>query len=155
MELKHLDDFETGQVIDIGTARLDLEEIIEFASRFDPQPFHIDGAAARESPYGGIIASGWHTCSLFMRMMVDTLLSKTASLGSPGVDQIRWLRPVRPGDELHGRLTVLEVKPSRSKPDMGAVRTQSEMVDSEGRIVMTMESWLLVRRRSNDAAIPK
>jgi acyl dehydratase len=147
MPLKHLEDFAVGEVIDCGSTRPTLEEIVAFAREFDPQPFHVDEAAARESPYGGIIASGWHTCSLFMRLMVDALLSRTAGLGSPGVDQLRWLRPVRPGDELRGRLTVLEVKPSGSKPDRGAVKTRGEMLDAEGRPVMTMESWMLVRRR--------
>jgi acyl dehydratase len=148
MELRHLDDFSAGEVIDCGTATISRDEIIDFARQFDPQPFHVDEAAARESPYGGIIASGWHTCAIFMRLMVDSLLSRTASLGSPGVDQIRWLRPVRPDDLLHGRLTILEVKPSSSKPDRGAVRTHGEMLDAEGRVVMEMYSWMLVRRRT-------
>jgi acyl dehydratase len=146
MSLMHLEDFEPGQTVDCGTTRASLEEIVAFAREFDPQPFHLDEAAARETPYGGIIASGWHTCALFMRLLVDAVLSRTAGLGSPGVDQIRWLLPVRPGDELRGRVTVLEVKPSASKPDRGAVKTRGELLDADGRPVMVMESWMLVRR---------
>jgi len=148
MELLYLEDFSTGEVFDCGTTTLSLAEIVEFARQFDPQPFHIDPEAARESLYGGIIASGWHTCSAFMRLMVDAILSRTATLGSPGVDQIRWLRPVRPGDLLRGQMTILEVKPSASKPDRGAVRTHGQILDDEGRTMMEMYSWMLVRRRT-------
>jgi len=143
----HFEDFKPGQVFECGSVQPSREEIIAFAEAFDPQPFHLDEEAGRATPFGGLVASGWHTCALFMRMMVDGLLSKAASLGSPGLDELRWLRPVRPGQRLSGRVTIMEVKPSTSKPDRGAVLTLSEMFDDDGQPVLQMKSWLMLRRR--------
>ena len=115
----YLDDLEPGQVHDLGRRTLTRDEIVAFAGAWDPQPFHLDERAAAASIYGGLIASGWHTVCVFMRLFVDGLLNRAAAMGSPGVDELRWLRPVRPGDTLAARLEVLEVRPSRSKPDRG------------------------------------
>ncbi|MBI2962411.1 MAG: MaoC family dehydratase, partial [Deltaproteobacteria bacterium] len=115
----YLEDFRVGEIIELGSRAVGRDEIIEFGRRYDPQPFHVDEQAARESIYGGLIASGWHTASMFMRLMVDGMIAGSRSMGSPGVDEIRWLKPVRPGDTLRGRVVILEVVPSRSKPDRG------------------------------------
>ena len=121
-------------------------EIIAFARDFDPQPFHIDPDAAEASIFGGIIASGWHTCALTMRLLVDGFLSHADSMGSPGVEQIRWLRPVRPGDTLTARIRVLEKRPSQSKPDRGSIKSLTEVTNQAGDLVMTMESFVLMGR---------
>jgi len=123
------EDFNVGDASPMGEVVMDKTDMIDFAKRYDPQPFHIDEAAAKESMFGGLIASGWQTCSLVMRMMVDSYLSESASLGSPGVDNVRWLKPVRPGDSLHVRVTVVDATRSRSKPDRGMVRTSIEAIN--------------------------
>ena len=122
-------------------------DIIDFAQRFDPQEFHTDPEAAKRGPYGGLIASGWHTCSLVMRILVDHHLSPASSLGSPGVDELRWRRPVRPGDTLSIRVSVLEANRSRSKPDRGMVRSLIEVVKQNGEVVMSLKAMNLVRCR--------
>ncbi|MEP7105942.1 MAG: MaoC family dehydratase [Chloroflexota bacterium] len=134
--MRYFEDFQAGEVIDLGSATLTEEEILEFGRRFDPQPFHVDPAAARESVFGGLIASGWHTGSLFMRLFTTTVLNDSASLGSPGLEELRWLRPVRPGDVLRGRYHVLEVTPSSSSPSRGTVRAAGEFVNQDGEVVM-------------------
>lgn len=144
----YFEDAAAGDVLELGSRTVSEAEILAFARDFDPQPFHIDPEAAGQSIFGGIIASGWHTCALTMRLMVDGFLSRAASLGSPGVEQIRWLRPVRPGDTLTARLVVLNVRPSQSKPDRGAVQMRTEVTNQAGEVVMTMESTGLVGRRS-------
>ncbi len=136
-----------GDVLELGSRSVTEAEILAFAHDFDPQPFHIDAEAAAQSIFGGLIASGWHTCALTMRLMVDGYLSRAASLGSPGVEQIRWLRPVRPDDTITARIVVLEVRASQSKPDRGAVRMRTEVTNQAGELVMTMESTGLVGRR--------
>ncbi len=133
----YFEDATVGDVLELGSRTVSEAEILAFARDFDPQPFHIDPQAAAQSIFGGIIASGWHTCALTMRLMVD----------GPGVEHIRWLRPVRPGDTLSARLVVLEVRPSQSKPDRGAVRMRTEVTNQAGELVMTMESTGLVGRR--------
>ncbi len=135
-----------GDELDLGSRHVTEAEIIAFARDFDPQPFHIDPEAAETSIFGGIIASGWHTCALTMRLLVDGFLSHATSMGSPGVEQIRWLRPVRPGDTLHARIRVLEIRPSQSKPDRGSVKTLIEVKNQAGDLVMTMESFILMAR---------
>ena len=135
-----------GDELDLGSRHVTEAEIIAFARDFDPQPFHIDPEAAETSIFGGIIASGWHTCALTMRLLVDGFLSHATSMGSPGVEQIRWLRPVRPGDTLHARIRVLEKRPSQSKPDRGSVKTLIEVKNQAGDLVMTMESFILMAR---------
>lgn len=146
-DLLHFEDFRAGEAIDLGSYRVTRREILEFAERWDPQPFHTDEEAARESIYGGLIASGWHTCAMAMRMLCDSVLLRAASLGSPGVDEVRWLLPVRPGDTLHGRMTVLETRPSRSRPDRGIVRSRWEVRNQDDEVVMTMEGLGMYRRR--------
>src|ERR1700694_2277715 len=106
--MRYFEDFKVGEVIEVGNVTLTEEEIIKFASQFDPQPFHLSEEGAKNSIFGGIAASGWHTASLFVRLMVTNLLNETISQGSPGVDELRWLKPVRPGDTLTGRMTILE-----------------------------------------------
>lgn len=141
------EDFRPGDVTDTGSVTVTREEIVAFARQFDPQPFHVDEEAARRSPFGGLIASGWHTASLCMRLIVALLGPGSGSLGSPGVDELRWLKPVRPGDELTVRVEVLEAIPSRSKPDRGLVRLRYTMRNQNGEDVMTMIALGLVLRR--------
>ena len=143
----YLEDFTAGQVREFGHYAVTAEEIIDFAKRYDPQPFHTDPGAANQSFYGGLIASGWMTCAVAMRMVCDDYILKSASLGSPGVDQVRWKQPVRPGDVLRMRLTVLEVRPSQSKPDRGIVRTGWEVLNQRAEVVMTSEGMGMFRRR--------
>lgn len=143
----YLEDFRVGEIIELGSRAVGRDEIIEFGRRYDPQPFHVDEQAARESIYGGLIASGWHTVAMFMRLAVDGMLAGTSSMGSPGVDEIRWLKPVRCGDTLSGRVVVLDVVPSRSKPDRGHIRTRYEMFNQRGEMVMTVISRGIFARR--------
>ncbi|MHB8204007.1 MAG: MaoC family dehydratase [Desulfomonilaceae bacterium] len=150
---RYFEDYRPGTVHEFGSTTVDEAEIIEFARRFDPQPFHIDPEAAKQSVFGGIIASGWHTSSLAMRLLVDHYVSRVASLGSPGVDELRWLKPVRPGDTLSVRVTVLESKLSRSKPDRGTIRSYVEVMNQHQQVVMTWKGIGLVRRR--DSLYPK
>lgn len=141
------EDLVPGRVFDLGTTVVDRDEMVAFARRFDPQPFHVDPGAAAAGPFGGLIASGWHTCALMMRLLADEYLSPVSSLGSPGVDELRWVAPVRPGDELTLRTTVAEARPSRSKPDRGLVRTHVELLRQDGTVVLTMTAMNLVRVR--------
>jgi len=134
------EDYEPGSVHEFGSIRVDEEEVLAFGRRFDPQVFHTDPVAAAETEYGGLIASGWHTAGLMMRLYSDHYLSKVATLVSPGVDNLRWLRPVRPGDELSLRVTVAEARRSRSKPDRGLVRSDVEVLNQRGEVVMTLSA---------------
>jgi acyl dehydratase len=145
------EDFFAGKVIDLGTRAVTREEIIEFASRYDPQPFHTDEAAAKESIYGGLIASGWHTCAMLMRMLCDGMIRHAASMGSPGVDAVRWLQPVRPGDILRAQMIIVETRASTSKPDRGIIKTKSEVFNQKNELVMTMEGMGMYRRRNPGA----
>ena len=145
---RYFEDFRVGEIVTLGTVTPSAEEIIAFARQFDPQPFHTDPAAAKQSVFGGLIASGWHTISLYMRLLVDGMIAKLAeSQGSPGVDKIEWLKPVRPGDTLTGRVTILELIPSKSRPDRGTIRTLGEMVNQKGETVMTMRGIGFFGRR--------
>ena len=148
----YFEDFSVGQVREFGSYPVTAEEIVSFAKQYDPQPFHVDEAAAAESVYGGLIGSGWMTCAIAMRMACDEYVIGAASMGSPGVDQIRWTLPVRPGDVLHMRLTVFEVKPSQSKPDRGIVRSRWEVLNQRDEVVMTSEGMGMYRRRPAGAA---
>ena len=141
------EDFRTGEVVEIGRHTFVQDEMVEFARQFDPQPFHIDPEAASRSFFGGLIASGWHTCAIGMRLMVQQYIGRSASAGSPGVENIRWLAPVRPGDTITYRRVILETRPSGSRPDLGLVRSRSEALNQRGEMVMTMEGWGLFRRR--------
>jgi len=144
---RYFEDYAAGTVHEFGSTEVVEAEMIAFARRFDPQPFHTDPETARKSVFGGLIASGWFTASLTMRMMVDNYVSRVAGLGSPGVDALRWLKPVRPGDTLSVRMTVLETERLRSKPDRGFVRTFAEVLNQDGEVVMTMKSGGFVRCR--------
>jgi acyl dehydratase len=143
----YLEDFSAGQVFESPTRTLTKDEIIAFARQYDPQPFHIDEAAAKTSVYGGLIASGWQTVGIMMRFMWDAFLKDTASLGSPGSDEIRWLKPVRPDDTLRGRFTIVDVVPSRSKPDRGIVHTLAEILNQRDEVVMTQRGMGMFRRK--------
>jgi acyl dehydratase len=145
------EDFVPGSVRELGPAVVDEAEIIEFARRYDPQPIHTDPEWARTGPFGGLIASGWHTAAIAMRLLVDQYLPTASSLASPGIDELRWLRPVRPGDELRVRVTVIETRPSRSRPDRGLLRSRIEVLEADGSAVMTMIGMNIIRRRPEAA----
>ena len=151
MTMLHLDDFAPGQVYPLGRRTVSRDEIVAFARDWDPQPFHLDEQAAAGSIYGGLIASGWHTVCVFMRLFADGLLNRSAAMGSPGVDEVRWLRPVRPGDTLEAHIEILEVRPSRSRPDRGSVRTRCVVVNQDQDEVLTMQAVVLFGRRPADA----
>lgn len=134
------EDFAEGTVIDIGRKIVSAEEIVEFASEFDAQAFHLDEEAGRASILGGLSASGWHTCAMFMRMLCDALLLDSTSQGAPGVDFVKWRKPVLAGDELQGRLTILSKRLSRSKPDLGFVNWRAELVNQTGETVFEFQN---------------
>jgi acyl dehydratase len=145
--VRYFEDFKPDDVIELGSRTISKDRILAFAREFDPQPFHTDEEAAKRSIYGGLLASGWHTGSLLMRILYDGLLKDTASLGSPGIDELRWLKPVRPGDTLAARMTILESIPSRSKPDRGLIRSLMEMRNQHGEVVLTIRGLSLLGRR--------
>jgi acyl dehydratase len=142
------EDLKPGDRYSFGPRVLTREEIIAFAREWDPQPFHVDEAAAARSPFGGLIASGWQTAALSMRLVVDGLLSRSTSMGSPGLDELRWLKPVRPGDALSVEVVLLEVTPSQSKPDRGSVRLSYACTNQKGEAVMTMVARVIFLRRA-------
>ena len=148
VENRHFEDYLPGAVFEYGEIPVTEAEIIEFARRFDPQYIHVDGERALQGPFGGLIASGWHTTAMMMRLIVDNFLPKSASLGSPGIDELRWLRPVRPGDVLSVRLSVLEATRSRSKPDRGVVRTLCEVLNQDRKVVMSLKAMNIIASRS-------
>jgi acyl dehydratase len=135
---RYFEDFNTGDVIDVGSVTVSEQEIIAFARQYDPQPMHIDPGAAGFTIYGGLIASGWHTVALFMRLLVENLVAKTSSLGSPGVEELRWPLPVRPGDTLNGSMEILETRVSNSRPTMGIVRWRGAVRNQDGKLVMSL-----------------
>ena len=141
------EDFHPGERLEFGDYEMTEAEIIGFARQYDPQPFHVDPEAAKSSNFGGLIASGWNTVGALMRMMVDHFVPRNSSMGSPGVDELRWLKPVRPGDRLRVRVNVLEATRSRSKPDRGIVRSLTEVLNQHGEVVMTMRGMALYRAR--------
>ena len=136
---RYLDDYLEGNVHELGTIAVDPDEVVRFGKRFDPQDFHSDPEAAARTPFGGLIASGWHTAGLMMRLYVEKYLTHVGSLASPGVDELRWPKPVRPGDVLSVRVTILSARPSRSKPDRGLVTSLIEVFNQHGETVMTMK----------------
>jgi acyl dehydratase len=144
---RYFEDYVPGTTVDCGSFSLSEEEIIAFAKEYDPQPFHVDPVAAKDGPFGGLIASGWHTTSMMMRQLADNYISPESSLGAAGVDDIRWPKPVRPGDTLHVRATVREARRSSSKPDRGIVKSLMEVTNSGGDLVMTLTAinFILVR----------
>jgi acyl dehydratase len=143
----YFEDFTEGQVVELGTiAPLSEDEIIAFGRQWDPQPFHTDPVAAKESIYGGLIASGWHTALLTMRLLVDSLLNNTAAQGSPGVENIRFLKPVRAGARLNARYTVLVAAASATRPTRGKILGRTEVLDEAGDVVYSMDGWTLIER---------
>ena len=148
----YFEDFFPGQQIELGTRTVTEQEIIEFATDFDPQPFHVDREAARDSIFGGVIASGWHTCSMMMRIVVDSVLGNSASMGSPGLEKVRWILPVRPDDTLSVRYITTQVKASGSRPDRGVVWSTWEARNQDGELVCTVEGMGMYGRRPQDVA---
>lgn len=146
-EQRFFEDYLAGHVYELGTITVSEPEIIDFATRYDPQHFHVDPVKAAASEFGGIIASGWHTISLTMRLFVDHYLSHAASLASPGVDEVRWPHPFRPGDTVSIRVTTLETRLSRSKPDRGIVRARVEAINQENELVLSMNTVSILGRR--------
>ncbi len=148
MNATFLEDLVPGAVSEFGGLTVTKQAIVDFARQFDPQPFHLDDEAAKASPFGGLIASGWHTASLCMRMAVDHFLGpKSGSIGSPGIDELRWLKPVRPGDTLRVRVEVVDTTPSRSKPDRGTARLKYTVLNQNNDAVMTMVGLGMFLRR--------
>ena len=147
MAYRYFEDFVAGETVELGSVVFTEAEIIDFARAYDPQPMHADPEAARGSIYGGLIASGWHTAALVMRLLVENYLAAESSLGSAGLDELRWPHPVRPGDTLRVRATVVESRRSLSKPDRGIVKTVVEAANSGGATVMraTAINFVLVR----------
>jgi len=149
---RYFEDYPLGSVAQYGPIEVDEAEIIEFGKRFDPQEFHTDPANAAAGPFGGVIASGWHTGSMMMRTLVDRYLSRRAGMGSPGMDELRWPAPVRPGDRLWVRVKVVEARRSESKPDRGLLRMLIEVLNDKGTIVMSMKTMSLMRCRPGAAS---
>ena len=147
----HFEDFVPGSVAQYGPCTVTREQIVEFAAEFDPQPMHLDEAAARASMLGGLSASGWHTCALLMRMICDWFILDSASMGAPGIDEVKWLKPVRPGDSLTIRGSVLSVRASQSKPDRGFVSFLWEIYNGSGEKVMTLICPQMLLRRNAGA----
>jgi acyl dehydratase len=145
---RYFEDYIVGMVSEFGDAAVTAEEIMEFARRYDPQDMHIDPVAAAQGAFGGLIASGWHTAGMMMRLFAEHYLSKIATLPSPGIDELRWVRPVRPGDRLRVRVTVLEANRSRSKPDRGMVRSLVEVLNQNNDVVMSLKPMNLLRCRN-------
>jgi acyl dehydratase len=142
------EDFTPGRVFSHGPRRLPREEMVGFAAEFDPQPMHLDEDAARATMMGGLCASGWYGCCIVMRMSADGFILDSSSMGAPGVDEVRWLAPIRPDDAVTLRATVLDVRASNSRPDMGLVRFEMALLDSNERCVMTLVTSLMMGRRS-------
>ena len=141
------EDFKVGETVAMGSHTFAEQEMIDFARKFDPQPFHIDPVAARSSYFGGLIASGWHTCAVAMRLLCDNYINRSVSLGSPGIENVRWLKPVYAGDTISYRRVVLEARPSNSRHDMGLVKSRTEALNQKGETVMTFEGWGMFGRR--------
>jgi acyl dehydratase len=142
------EDFAPGRVFEHGPRRLPREEMIAFAAEFDPQPMHLDDAAAQHTMLGGLAASGWYLCCILMRMTVDAFVGRSSSMGAPGVDEVKWLMPIRPDDELSLRATVLDTRASKSRPDMGFVRFQFELFKGSERAMTLITSLMLARRQA-------
>ena len=149
MAFRYFEDFAEGQTLDLGSFQYTADEIVRFAQAYDPQPMHTDPEAARQSTYGGLIASGWQTATSYMRTLVDNIMRDSSSIGSPGIDRLRWLKPVRPGDVLRARFIVLEARLSNSRPDWGIVRSRGEVVNQDDDVVMDVEAVNFFGRRQS------
>jgi acyl dehydratase len=145
---RHFEDYVVGAVAQYGSYAVTEDEVVRFAEAFDPHLMHTDPEASLTGPFGGLIASGWHTTAMMMRIMVDNYLNERTSLGSPGIDDLRWHKPVRPGDTLSARFTVLAARVSASKPDRGLVHTRIELMNQTGELVMSQVMLNLMRRRA-------
>jgi acyl dehydratase len=145
---RYWEDFTPGQVIEHGPRRITREEIVAYAREFDPQPFHLDEEAARHSLLGGLCASGWHSCCILMRMSAESFVLNSSYMGAPGVEEVRWLAPIRPDDALTLRATVLSTRPSGSRPDMGLVNVLLELFNASGTCVMALKAPLIFGRRN-------
>lgn len=145
--MRYWEDIHPGDVAEIGPVEVREDEVIAFGRTYDPQPFHTDPEAAKDGPFGGLVASGWHTAALFMSMYVRGLLVDTVSMGSPGVEEMRWLVPVRPGDVLRGRVTVTDAWPSETNPRRGTVVSFNEVLNQHGQVVMTLRARGFIARR--------
>jgi acyl dehydratase len=147
----HFEDFEPGTVTVYGPRLVTREEIVAFAAEFDPQPMHLDEAAASATLLGGLAASGWHTCCLLMRMIADGFVLDSHSMGAPGVDEVHWLKPLRPGTQIRVRATVLDKRVSQSRPEMGFVRFRYEVLDEHDAVLTTLTSSMMMVRREAEA----
>jgi acyl dehydratase len=147
MAFRYFEDFRLGEKIDLGSHTVTEAEMLAFAQAYDPQRIHVDRDFAAQGGFGGLIASGWNTCAIFMRLFVDAMLYESSAIASPGVDGIRWLRPVRAGDVLRAEIVVIEVTPSRTKPDRGLVKHDCTMLNQNNELVMTLRSMALFARR--------
>lgn len=144
---RYWDDYEVGQKFALGSTSFTADEIVDFGRRFDPQSFHVDADAARQSMFGGLIASGWHVTAKLMRLFVDNYVDQRTALGSPGVDEVRWLKPVRPGDTLDAWVECAGKVPSKSRPEMGIIHEHWRATNQKGELVMTLKGTNMVRRR--------
>ena len=143
----YFEDFKPGSVMEHGPRTVTREEIVAFAAEFDPQPMHLDEDAARASMLGGLAASGWHTCCLLMRMACDSFVLNSSSMGAPGVDEVKWLKPLRPGTRITLQTTVLDIRASSSRPEMGFVKVRMDVLDDERAPIMTLTTSMIMGRR--------
>ena len=142
------EDFKPGRFGSFGPRHVTREEILEFAGEFDPQPMHLDETAAAGTLLGGLAASGWHSCCILMRIIADGFINESNSMGAPGVDEVRWLKPLRPGTQVRVRTTVLETRASSSRPEIGFVKCLFELLDEQDTVLTTLTSPLMIRRRA-------
>lgn len=147
LKARYFEDYCPGEVFEFGDRLVTREEIVEFAQRYDPQSFHLDESAAKESIYGGLIASGWMTCGILMRLLVEHFISPVSGMGSPGIDELRWLKPVRPGDRLRARVSVVDKRRSRSRPDRGIVHFHQEAINQHDDVVLSMRGMGIYKCR--------
>ena len=148
----HFEDFKPGEVVHYGPRLVTREEIVAFAAEFDPQPMHLDEEAARLTPLRGLGASGWHACCILMRIIADGFINKSASMGATGVEEVRWIKPLRPDTTVRVRKKILEARPSRSRPEMGLVKCVFELIDERDEVVTSLTSTLMIGRRAGAAA---
>jgi acyl dehydratase len=148
----YFEDFAVGEIVEYGDSLVTAEAIVEFARQFDPQPFHLDDEAAKGSQAGGLIASGWHTAALLMRMSCEAFILNSASQGAPGMEQLAWVKSVRPGDRLHVRRATLSARGSRSRPEIGLIEFLFEVLNQDGDVVMTQKNVMFMGRRPETAS---
>ncbi len=152
MPKRYWEDFKTGEVAVYGPRLVTREEIVAFAAEFDPQPMHLDEAAASATLLGGLAASGWHMCSLLMRTIADGFILDSSSMGAPGIEELRWLKPLRPGTQIRVRVTVLDTRASKSRPEMGLTRFRYDMIDEADAVIMSLTVPTMFGRRRPGAA---